>query len=624
MCGICGRTDDPRGEAVRAMNAAMVHRGPDDEGTYSDERSGVSIGARRLSVIDVAGGHQPLANEDGTVWAALNGEIYNHPRLQRLLRERGHTLATGTDTEVLVHLYEEYGAKLVHALEGMFAFAIWDTREERLLVGRDRFGEKPLFWSESAGRLAFASELTALRAGAATGDELDPAVVDEYFVYGYVPGDRSILAGVRQLPPGHLLSWRPGGSAELRAYWRPPRPAGAGAETTDDLVAELRRLLEGSVRARLIADVPLGVFLSGGVDSTLIAAIAARESSAPVKTFTVGYDVGEVSETDAARATAAEIGSEHHELVLPLAEIAGHVPEVLAALDQPLADQSLPAFHAIARFAREDVTVAVGGEGADELFGGYPRYRWLARAEALGRALPRPLASLGARALAGGLPGGRAGRLADVVAPRSSMERHIDWVGGERLDVRDSLYGPRLAGFRPLAALAADLEVAGPDGAGSVAGRFMQLDQVHWLPGDVLAKADRASMLVSLEVRTPYLNHELAEFAATVSPELHVGGRGKALLRRLLAELLPSSSMRRPKTAFRVPAADWLRGPLAPALRDQLHGGCACEEGWIDPAAASRLFDQHLRGERDRSEALWSLLAFGLWLDRLRGRGGAG
>jgi asparagine synthase (glutamine-hydrolysing) len=436
-----------------------------------------------------------------------------------------------------------------------------------------------------------------------------------------VPGERSILAGARQLLPGHLMQWRPDRPLEIGAYWRPPLPVAAGGESTDDLVRELRRLLEKSVRSRLIADVPLGVFLSGGVDSSLIAALAAREASGPIKTFTVGYDVGDVSETAEARATAAEIGAEHHELTLPLAEVAARVPAVLGSLDQPLADQSLPAFHAIAEFAREDVTVAVGGEGADELFGGYPRYRWLARGESIGRRLPAPLASLGAKALERALPAGRVGRLADVVAPRTAMERHLGWVTGERTALRPSLYGPRLRGFQSVDELVAELEGCAPAVDG-VAGRFMLLDQHHWLPGDVLTKADRASMLVSLEVRTPYLDYELAEFAATISPELHTGGKGKVLLRQLLGDLLPDSSLRRPKTAFRVPVADWLRGPLAATVRDQVANGCACEEGWIDREAASALLAEHMSGDRDRSSALWSLLAFGLWLDRFRGRDG--
>jgi asparagine synthase (glutamine-hydrolysing) len=624
MCGICGHTADPQAAAVRAMNQAMVHRGPDDEGHRTDPGSGVSLGARRLSVIDVEGGHQPLSNEDGSVWAALNGEIYNHPRLQRLLRERGHTLRTGVDTEVIVHLYEEYGEDLVHALEGMFAFALWDAGRRKLVVARDRFGEKPLFYAPVAGGegVAFASELTALAAGADLGAELDPVAVHEYFVFGYVPGPRSILAGVRELPPGHMLTWEPGGELAERRYWSPPAAAVESAEPLPDLVGELERLLSASVRSRLIADVPLGVFLSGGVDSTLIAALAARESTgAPVKTFTVGYDVGDVDESEAARRTAQEIGSEHHELVLAVDEIAARVPGVLRALDQPQADQSFPAFQAIAGFARESVTVAVGGEGADELFGGYPRYRWLARADALHGRLPAALTAPASRLLDAALPAGRLGRLADVARPRPSTERHIDWIAGERLQMAAALYGPRLREPASLADLAAGLDgLVGSEGL-STAGRFMLLDQLHWLPGDVLAKADRASMQVSLEVRTPYLNHELAEFAATVPPELHSAANGKVLLRALLAQLLPKTSMKRPKTAFRVPAADWLRGPLAPVLTDQVRNGHACEEGWIDRAAAGRALDRHLAGD-DNSAALWPILSFGLWLDRLRGRDG--
>jgi asparagine synthase (glutamine-hydrolysing) len=620
MCGICGHTGDPEGHAVRAMNAAMVARGPDDEGVHVDPASGVALGARRLSIIDVAGGHQPLANEDGTVWAMQNGEIYNHPRLQELLRARGHTLATGTDTEVLVHLYEEYGEEMVHALEGMFAFAVWDSRERKLLIARDRFGEKPFFYATTpGGGLAFASELTALAAGGGLGDDLDPLAVDEFFVHGYVPGELSMFAGARQLAPGHLLTWRPGEGPAVRPYWRPPVPTEANAETEADLVAELERLLAASVRSRLVADVPLGVFLSGGVDSTLVAALAARESSGPVKTFTVGYDVGDVNETEAARQTARELGSEHHELILSLAEIGARVPAVLAALDQPQADQSLPAFQAIAGFAREDVTVAVGGEGADELFGGYPRYRWLARAERLGM-LPDPLRAGSARLLEAALPAGRASRLVDVARPAEIGARHLDWIAGERLAARAAIYGPRLASLRgadPVARLG--LEEIDCD---SVAGRFMLLDQLHWLPGDVLAKADRASMQVSLEVRTPYLNYELAEFAATVPPELHVSGGGKLLPRALLAKLLPESTRRRPKTAFRVPAADWLRGPLAGALRGQLDGS-AVAEGWLDRDALASLVEAHGRGEADNTAALWPALAFGLWLDRIRGRDGA-
>jgi asparagine synthase (glutamine-hydrolysing) len=620
MCGICGKTDDPGGTAVAAMNRAMRHRGPDDEGVHTDPDSGVSLGARRLSIIDVEGGHQPLSNEDGSVWGVLNGEIYNHPRLQERLRAAGHELATGVDTEVIVHLYEDLGTDLVYALEGMFTFALWDARNQTLLSARDRFGEKPLFYVEGGGEFAFASELTALLAGVDIRPDLDPGVVDDFFVYGYVPGPEALVRGVNQLPPGHLLRWHRGGRAVVRPYWSPPAPVAATPEPLDDLVVELEGLLEDSVRSRMIADVPLGVFLSGGVDSTLIAALAARVSRDPIKTFTVGYDVGDVSEVEGARVTARELGSEHHELILSETEVAERVPTVLAALDQPLADQSLVAFHAIAEFARREVTTAIGGEGADEVFGGYPRYRWLARAEALGGRLPSPLAKAGSNFLAAGVRSGRARHLADVVRPQTSLERHLDWVTDGRRALRERLYGARLP---PGEALVPKLQRLTASVNGSVEGRFMLLDQLHWLPGDVLVKADRGSMLVSLEVRTPYLNHELVEFAATIPPSLHVR-RGKTLLRELLSRVLPNSVLRRPKTAFRVPAADWLRGPLRRTMEEQLAAGCLFQEGWFDGRAASALLEEHCRGERDWSGSLWPLLALGLWLDRVRRRDATG
>ncbi len=605
------------------MNAALRHRGPDDEGTFIDSAEELALGARRLSVIDIEGGHQPLSNEQGDVWVVLNGEIYNHPSLQEHLRRRGHRLATRTDTEVLVHLYEEYGDELVHALEGMFAFALWDQRRRRLLIGRDRFGEKPLFYVERAGVLSFASELTALCAGTAVDGDLDEAVVDSFFVFGYVPGPEAILRDVRQLPPGHVLSWDAAANrSTIRPYWSPPSYAPRPPEPLDELVAETRRLLEASVRSRMIADVPLGVFLSGGVDSSLIAALAARQSSTPIKTFTVGYDVGAVSETRAAASTARALGADHHELLLSTADVASRVPALLAALDQPLADPALVALHALAELTRRDVTVAIGGEGADELFGGYPRYSWLGRAARWEGHVPAALAGRGARVLNGVPLRGRARRLPYLLDRQPLLERNLDWVTERRRTWRAGLYGPRLVEQTDDRRLLDDLAQR-VDGhlTTSVPQALMHLDQKHWLPDDVLVKTDRASMLVSLEARTPYLHRELAEFAASVAPGAHLANGGKALLRALLADVLPDGASR-PKTAFRVPAADWLRGPLAPVLSRQLDAGCLYAEGWLDAAAASVAAAEHAAGQRDNSHVLWPLLALGLWLDRRRGRDG--
>jgi asparagine synthase (glutamine-hydrolysing) len=621
MCGICGSTEDHRGDAVRRMAACMTHRGPDDEGFHIDP-SGLALGARRLSIIDVEGGHQPVANEDGTVWAALNGEVYNHRALRQTLRERGHRFASDVDTEVLVHLYEDYGAAMVHALEGMYAFALWDAGRQELLLVRDRFGEKPLFYTERGGDLLFASELDALLAGMDEEPELNPAAVDAFFVFGYVPGPDSIVRGVKQLPPGHVLRWESRSRrSHVEPYWTPVAAAATDShEPFEELVAETGRLLERSVESRLISDVPLGVFLSGGVDSTLIAALAARASRKPIKTYTVGYDTGAVSETAQARRTAQELGTEHHELVLTQEQLLKRVPTLLAGMDQPLADQALVSLHAIAEHARRDVTVAVGGEGADELFGGYPRYRWLWRSEQVARALPSPVAS-GLSLLAARAPHPRASRLADVLRPGETLERHLDWVTARRRLLRQRLYGPALRGRIPQVGFVGDLadRVNGASG-GQPIRRLMVLDQLHWLPDDVLVKADRAGMRVSLEVRTPYLNRELAEFAGAVGEGVHVRDGGKALLRGVLAQVAPEAARRRPKTAFRVPAADWLRGPLAPLIDRQLAHGSAFAEGWFDRGEAASLVAEHRAGTRDRSAAIWPLLAFGLWLDRIRGR----
>ena len=601
----------------------MIHRGPDDEGVHVDPASGCALGARRLSIIDVDGGHQPVANEDGTVWAILNGEIYNHPALQKRLARGGHSLSSRADTEVLVHLYEEFGAALVHALEGMFAFAVWDERRQRLVVARDRFGEKPLFYREEHGELWFASELSALTAAA--GHELDLSIdaVDAYFVFGYVPGPGTILEGVQELPPGTILEWQRGSGARLRRYWTPPVCDSRGdTRAGGEVDAEFADLLRESVRSRLISDVPLGVFLSGGVDSTLIAALAAQASPKPVKTFTVTYETGDVGEETPARSAAEAIGSEHHELVLTGDDVSTRVPTLLARLDQPLADQALVALSAVAEFARQEVTVVVGGEGADELFGGYPRYRWLRRGEELRRFVPRSLAAGGARALRS-LDGRRAlARLGDVLAPESTLERHLDWVTDGRRRLRPLVYGRRLAERATtqnrvvLDELRGSLPPLERYGTGA---RFMALDQMHWLPYDVLAKADRAGMLASLEVRTPYLHHGIAEAAAAVPERAHLAGGGKGILRRLLRRELPSLPDRR-KTAFRVPAADWLRGPLAPILRDGLSSGALYQEEWVSRAPVERMVSEHLAGRHDWTPVLWPLVVLAFWLDGIRSR----
>ena len=625
MCGIAGRTDDPEGSAVRAMLARLRHRGPDDEGVHSDRAAGVSIGIRRLAVMDVEGGHQPMSNEDGSVWVSFNGEIYNHGKLREDLRARGHTFSTTADTEVIVHLYEEYGDELVHALEGMFALAIWDERRSRLLLARDRFGEKPLFLHDHGGELTFASELTALLEVTPQLRELDPAAIDAFFVFAYVPGPGSIVRGVRQLPPGHLLTWErgAGGSVERR-WWSPGEREIAPPERFEALVAEAKRLFEDSVRTRLVADVPVGVFLSGGVDSTLVALAAAEQSSQRLQTFTIGYDVGAVNETLQARHTAEYLGSEHHELTLTREQVAERTPGLLAAMDQPLGDRALVPLNALSEFARPRVTVALGGEGSDELFGGYPRYRWLERAARAHSALPEPaLAGIGGL-LRGAGRLGRGEQAAARLGGAPMIERNLDWVTAERRSRRQGLYGPRLAGVARERVLDDLSARAGALDERSPVRWLMHLDQVDYLPDDVLFKTDRAGMLASLEIRTIFLNRELSEFASSVDTSVHLTGGGKALVRAMLPDGIIAS--RRfggyRKTAFRVPAADWLRGPLAPVLRGQLERGAIYEEGYFDRRAVGELVREHMAQRADNSDQLWPLLSLGLWVDRFRGLDG--
>jgi asparagine synthase (glutamine-hydrolysing) len=604
------------------MAATMRHRGPDDEGLHTDRATGVTIGVRRLAIMDIEGGHQPLSNEDGSVWVAFNGEIYNHRRLRDELLERGHSFSTTSDTEVLVHLYEEFGEAMVNALEGMFAFAVWDARRRRLLLARDCFGEKPLFVHEHGGELLFASELTALLEAKPALRELDPAAIDAFFVLGYVPGPATVAPGIRQLPPGHLLTWeRDGGPCVERRWWSPPENPGRLREPFPVLAAEAERLFEESVSTRMIADVPVGVFLSGGIDSTLVAVAAGRASSRPLKTFTIGYDVGSFDETARAGRVAGRLDTEHHEVTFTQADVAVRAPALLAGLDQPLADQALLPLHALSEFARPLVTVALGGEGADELFGGYPRYRWLERAASFDSTLPAAAVRPLNRLLRRSARGSSAALLAERISPSPVIERHLDWVTAGRRHQRMAVYGPRLAELDRTGVLDDLTRRAGERNGSSIGRQLMRLDQIDYLPDDVLMKTDRAGMLVSLEIRTVYLHRGLAELAASVDTTVHLRGRGKTLLHAMLPAGMdtPRSPGRYRKTAFRAPVADWLRGSLAPVMDRQLQSGALYDEGYFDRDAARGLVREHATSARDHSDLLWPLLALGLWMDRFLG-----
>ena len=595
------------------MVAALRHRGPDDEGVHVDSGTQVAIGATRLSIIDVAGGHQPLSNEDGTVWAVLNGEIYNHPQLQRQLKEAGHRMSSRCDTEVLVHLYEEYGSEMVSGLDGMFAFAILDLRKRSVLLARDRFGEKPLFMT-GEGPLAFASEIVALtRAG--LGGGIDPGAVREYLERSYICGPRTIVEGIIQLLPGHTLEMDCAtGRRTVRRYWRPPGyNAGSLGVNPRTAVAEAKQLLEQSVRSRLISDVPLGVFLSGGVDSTLIASMAAACTDAPVRTYTVGYEVGAFNEFDAARKSADAISSIHTEVMIRDNDVIPLFDDLMGKMDQPIADQALLASYAVSKRARQDVKVVVGGEGADEIFVGYPRYLWLRRGEDVRHRAGAALRYGEALALRAPSPRIRA-RADALLGHGTLMQRNQAWLTGDRAPEVAKVLGPRLVGVGPQIRTHEDGLPAGIPG-------ILNFDQVEWLPHDVLAKADRSSMLASLEVRTPYLSAQVAEFAAAVPIGLHMRAGGKYLLRSVLAQMMSARFARQPKTAFRVPAAKWLAGPLAGRLKSEANDGPMVRDGWVDGGVLGTTITEHMCGHADRSDILWPLLCLGTWMRRFKAGG---
>ena len=615
MCGICGlvaldgRQVDPSG--LDAMARALEHRGPDDAGHEVD--GPVALAARRLSIIDLEHGHQPIRNEDGTIVVVQNGEIFNHDDLRDELRAQGHRFATRCDTEVLVHAYEQHGPRFLERLRGMFALALWDTRERRLLLARDAFGIKPLLWREAGGVLSFASELTALRCQPGFRGELDPDALEAYFATNSIPSPLSVFRGVHKLAPGHLLEWRPGRAPLVRPWARPaPVPAsGVRREDTETLAQELRGVLRGSVAAHLVADVPVGVFLSGGIDSGALAALAAEQVREPLRTFSVGFEERTFDELDRAREVASLIGADHHEVLLRAADAAALLPRVVAAYDEPFGDSSMLPTFAVSELAARHVKVTLSGEGGDELFGGYLTYAAALLAPRLGRP---------ARAL---LP------LIERV-PSSSRRVSIDYKA--RRFARAATLGPveRMAGFKEILSADARRDLLGPGaradpvdrlrarwaetaGAEHLA-RLQDLDEGIYLADDLLTKSDRASMAHSLEVRVPFCDSHVAAFAHALPQAMKVRRlQTKRLLRRAVAPLLPHSVVHGPKRGFSIPAAAWLRGPLLPLAREVLSPDALRSAGLFDPAVAGRLLDEHAARRDDHSRALWGLVCFALW-----------
>ena len=623
MCGIGGKLYfDParpvEREVLERINVVQAHRGPDDAGIYC--QGSVGLAHRRLCIIDLSpAGHQPMPNEDGTVWIVFNGEIYNFQDLRSRLAGRGHRFRSRTDTEVILHLYEEYGVDCLRFLRGMFAFAIWDAPRHQLFLARDRLGVKPLVYQCDAEAFRFASEVKAILQDPSVEVRPDLTGISQYLTYGYVPSPGSAFQEVRKLPPAHYLICRDG-KVEVIRYWRlrrdrkRERPEGEWCQ-------EILARLEEAVRLRLISDVPLGAFLSGGMDSSAVVAMMSRVSGTSVKTFSIGFDQPEYDELRYARLVAQRFGTEHHELVVRPDAVA-ILPRLAWHYDEPFGDSSAVPTYYVAQMTRQYVTVALNGDAGDENFGGYDRYVATRLASSFDR---WPAAGLLRRAIQGGLAlWPRWGRRTSVLhrgrrfleglvdLPERRYARWLCHVSGEQ---QEDLCSPEFRAATGTAdaievLLAAYRESDAPDLVDATLG----VDAALYLPNDLLVKVDIASMAHSLEARSPFLDHEFMEFAATIPSHLKVRGRAKKIiLRRALAELLPKGILDRPKMGFGVPIEHWLRHELRDLAYETLLGRRCLERGYFRRETLQRLLDEHVQGTTNSHQVLWTLLMLELW-----------
>jgi len=625
MCGITGwanldsHAQPPAGarELLHSMCERMVHRGPDSEGLMVS--GSVALGMRRLAIIDLVTGEQPTRNEDKSVAVILNGEIYNYRELRQDLEKRGHSFRSQSDTEVLPHLYEEFGEGMLERLNGMFAFALWDSKRRKLLLARDRFGEKPLYWGVFNKTLLFASEPKVLLAHPSVTSSLNLEALRRYLSFDYVPAPLSIYQGINKLPAAHMLTLEDG-KIETRRYWHlkyktqePPPSEGEAAE-------HLLQLMGDSVRMRLVSDVPLGILLSGGVDSSTIAALAVRASSEPVKTFSISFAESSFDESSYARAVAKFLGTDHHEERLSANLAANLVGEIGAWMDEPFSDPSLVPTYLLSRFTRRHVTVALGGDGGDEIFAGYPMYQGH-RLAAIYSRTPNFLRAGLIEPLVGLLPVKTKNLSFDYKAKRfiagskyEPVVRHHIWFGSFAPEEQKQLLTPEV-----LAASSSDIyhdarQIWNECDSTDVVERMQSIDTQLYLAEDILTKVDRASMAVSLEVRAPFLDPRVAEFAASLPASYKLRGRTtKYILKRAVKDYLPPSVIRRGKKGFGVPVAEWLKENLRPLARDLLSPDRVRRAGVFNPDYVSRLQDEHERGVANHRKLLWTLLMFELW-----------
>ena len=608
----------PRERAVlEAMNATLRHRGPDDAGAWlSGGRTSngwttgsgtVGLAQRRLAILDLSpAGRNPMPNDNGTLWITYNGEVFNFREVRSELEGAGFQFRTQTDSEVILKAYERWGRECVHRFLGMFAFAIWDSRRSSLFVARDRLGIKPLYYLERAGEIAFASELKALRPYPSFDGAIDPEALGQFLRFQYVPSPASIYRAARKLPPGHWLEWRDG-RARIERYWDPVRLAQEEElrESEDELFERFESLLSEAVRYRMISDVPLGAFLSGGVDSSAVVSLMQESADGPVKTFTIGFEDPQLNESSDARAVARHLRTEHHERICTTRDALDLIPLLSRHFDEPFGDSSAIPTMLVSRFAREHVTVALSGDGGDELFWGYNRYYAYQRLKRL----------MGAPAWIRRLVAGSLSLAPDRRARHAAEWIRMEHEGEDRYLRFVSTLGPaevaRLSGAKgePSVLYEDARRRLGDSRPDAVSIR----DLVSYLPDDILTKVDRASMAFSLEARVPLLDHRLVEFSLKLPLALNDRSKSKYLLRRSLYRRVPRSLIERPKKGFSVPLARWFKGELRDSVRDVLSPEEVLRAGLVDPDAVRDVLGRDLRGARRRPEAIWSLYVLHLW-----------
>lgn len=623
MCGITGWINLKKDKSINdrailhEMCERMKHRGPDSEGLWNEDT--VALGMRRLSIIDLATGEQPVYNEDKSVVVVMNGELYNFREVRADLEEHGHKFETHSDTEILPHLYEEFGDAMLDQINGMFAFALWDKLRERMLIARDRFGEKPLYYGVFDGTLVFGSELKVLLVNPLVKTELNLDAVRQFLSFDYVPAPASIYKNIFKLPAAHCLTVE-NGKVSTKRYWNLTWEK--SESDFDSKTEELRTLLADAVRMRLVSDVPLGILLSGGIDSSTVAAYATQFSTERVKTFSIGFEEDSFDESKFARQVAQHLGTEHYEERLSVGKAADLISQVGTWLDEPMSDGSLIPTFLLSRFVRRHVTVALGGDGGDEIFAGYPMY-WAHRVARAYERIPKAIRSGMIEPVVNSLPVSTKNMSFDYKAKRfvaaskyDLVTRHHSYFGSFSPDgqlrvlSRDVLEQTEEDVYRSAREL---LRIC--DATNDIE-KMQFLDINYYMAEDILTKVDRASMAVSLEVRAPFLDPRVAQFAASIPIDYKLkGNKGKYILKKAVEPLLPASILKRPKKGFGIPIAEWLKGRLNPLLHDLLDPSRLRDQGLFDPKFVAKLIGEHESGAASHHKQLWTLLVFQLWID---------